>query len=449
MTWAIIRKKIDESLVTDVTEIRITDGDLEYTYDGVNWINLGSIAGPQGEQGPQGEPGPQGPQGLPGEPGEQGPPGEAGPQGPQGIQGPQGEQGPQGPQGEPGEDAPLPEPIPETPMPTGDVTYCGVADAMAERALKIWNDGWQHAEDVQNLVGSGAALIAGVVGFFTFGIGAALIAGGAAAGLAAASIGFTQALQNMTQAEFDAEALDIFRCEWFRANQTKSITQAAVDAWANALYARPELGGIFTSLGQDAGFRDLMKALPIEEWQWEAWAAPEIAVEACDECYEYDHFYRWDFREGMGGWTFSLGDGVAGTWEEGVGFKSQLRYSTGSIADELRIQRGFTSDAARKLRRIEINAEFTRGEVEFAAAGRGEFILRDSTAASTLFYKNATFDGRIVEDKDVFFRSLMQLTALASYENSVAPSPRGNVIFRAAKVWYNGANANFTGGYGY
>lgn len=86
--------------------------------------------GPQGEQGPQGEPGIQGPQGEVGPAGPQGetgpagkdgvdgapgpkgdkgdigPQGPAGEQGPQGIQGPQGEQGPKGDQGEVGPQGP-------------------------------------------------------------------------------------------------------------------------------------------------------------------------------------------------------------------------------------------------------------------------------------------------------------------------------------------------------
>jgi hypothetical protein len=449
MTWAIIRKKIDESLVADVTQIRITDGELEYTYNGTDWINLGSIAGPEGPAGPQG------PAGLPGEPGAtgpagpEGPEGPEGPQGPIGPQGPQGETGPAGPTGPAGEDAPAPEPVPETPLPSSETTYCGVADAMAERALKLWNDGWANKDAVQGLAGGGAALIGGIIGFFVAGPLGALAGAGALAGLAGGAIAFADALENMTQAEFDAEALDLFRCEWFRVNKSKTITQEAVDAWANTLYARPELAGVFTSLGQDAGFRQMMQELPLTEWQWEAWSAPVLADEYCDECFPSDHYYHWDFTQSMGDWALSMADGVAGTWVEGEGFKSTLRYSTGSIADELRMGRSFTSDFSRKLVRIRIDAEFTRGEVEFAAAGRGEFILRDSSAAQTLFYKASSFNTKIVEDKDLFLRSSMSLVALASYENSTPPSPRGNVVWRGISVWYNGADANFTGGVGY
>ena len=83
-----------------------------YWTDAVSdWINVGTLQGPQGIQGPQGvqgEVGPVGPQGergLQGPQGEQGPQGvqgevgPVGPQGPRGLQGIQGEQGPEGPQG--------------------------------------------------------------------------------------------------------------------------------------------------------------------------------------------------------------------------------------------------------------------------------------------------------------------------------------------------------------
>lgn len=74
-----------------------------------NWVNVGTLQGPQGPQGEQGPEGPRGATGAPGGTGPQGPKGDTGPQGPQGIQGIQGEQGPQGiqgPQGEQGERGP-------------------------------------------------------------------------------------------------------------------------------------------------------------------------------------------------------------------------------------------------------------------------------------------------------------------------------------------------------
>lgn len=54
---------------------------------------VAGFGGRQGPPGPQGEPGPEGPQGPQGEQGEMGPAGTQGEQGPQGIPGPQGEKG--------------------------------------------------------------------------------------------------------------------------------------------------------------------------------------------------------------------------------------------------------------------------------------------------------------------------------------------------------------------
>ena len=72
-----------------------------YTWskDENDWVNIGSIQGPKGDQGEIGPQGPQGEQGIQGETGVQGPQGETGATGPQG---PQGAVGPQGPQGETG-----------------------------------------------------------------------------------------------------------------------------------------------------------------------------------------------------------------------------------------------------------------------------------------------------------------------------------------------------------
>ena len=71
---------------------------------GTQWVNIGTISGPQGVQGPQGPQGQQGPQGLQGDQGVVGP---AGPQGLQGPSGPQGLQGPQGDQGLQGDRGPV------------------------------------------------------------------------------------------------------------------------------------------------------------------------------------------------------------------------------------------------------------------------------------------------------------------------------------------------------
>lgn len=71
-----------------------------FTYEDFTAEQLASLRGPQGEQGPKGDPGPEGPQGPPGE---TGPQGEQGPKGDAGPQGEKGDTGSQGPQGAPGE----------------------------------------------------------------------------------------------------------------------------------------------------------------------------------------------------------------------------------------------------------------------------------------------------------------------------------------------------------
>ena len=56
-----------------------------YVWDGTKWKNVGTIQGPKGDRGLQGETGPQGPQGLKGETGPQGPIGQTGPKGADGV----------------------------------------------------------------------------------------------------------------------------------------------------------------------------------------------------------------------------------------------------------------------------------------------------------------------------------------------------------------------------
>lgn len=90
-------------------EMRVSDGYIQYSNDGVTWENLIAVSELKGEAGPQGIPGekgPQGPRGETGPQGERGLKGDAGAQGPKGIPGetgPQGERGPQGPKGAKGD----------------------------------------------------------------------------------------------------------------------------------------------------------------------------------------------------------------------------------------------------------------------------------------------------------------------------------------------------------
>lgn len=137
-----------------IQDVRLlSDGTLEKTYDGINWLNAGSVpvlsdanatglpAGsnptatingttlelgiPEGEQGIQGPTGPEGPQGIQGA---------TGPTGPQGIQGPQGATGPTGPQGPIGPEG-----------PAGDCSDCPTLPNVANQFDADGRDRWCYA----------------------------------------------------------------------------------------------------------------------------------------------------------------------------------------------------------------------------------------------------------------------------------------------------------------
>ena len=92
---------IGESEPYDVYVCGFKDGILQ-------WINFGTIQGPEGQIGPQGPKGETGAVGPEGPEGPQGPQGEIGPIGPVGPVGPEGPEGPEGPQGPQGETGPEP-----------------------------------------------------------------------------------------------------------------------------------------------------------------------------------------------------------------------------------------------------------------------------------------------------------------------------------------------------
>ncbi len=112
-----LEELINEQPMGNIGDGYLVGSDLYvWANNGRGWVNVGTIRGPQGEQGipgPQGEVGPMGPQGEQGVQGLQGPPGEMGPQGipgvqgEQGLQGPRGEQGLMGPQGDVGPTGPM------------------------------------------------------------------------------------------------------------------------------------------------------------------------------------------------------------------------------------------------------------------------------------------------------------------------------------------------------
>lgn len=77
-------------------EMRVSDGYIQYSNDGVTWENLIAVSDLKGEAGPQGIPGADGAQGPKGDPGPQGIPGEKGDPGAKGADGAAGKDGSDG-----------------------------------------------------------------------------------------------------------------------------------------------------------------------------------------------------------------------------------------------------------------------------------------------------------------------------------------------------------------
>jgi len=120
-----------------------------FVFTAADWVSIGPVTGPPGQEGPQGVPGPAGPQGSVGPPGPQGLqgvpgsqgaggpagpaglPGSAGPQGGIGPAGPQGGMGPAGPQGDQGGQGPQGVPGPPS-----------FPDAPPGQTYGRLNDGW-------------------------------------------------------------------------------------------------------------------------------------------------------------------------------------------------------------------------------------------------------------------------------------------------------------------
>lgn len=114
-----------------------------WSVDAGDWINLGSMQGPQGLQGEQGIPGPQGAPGIQGA---------QGLQGPQGLQGEKGDTGDIGPQGDPGESITGPQGEPGIQGPIGPKGDTGDTGPQGERGLQ-GNPGQQGPQGLQGIQG--------------------------------------------------------------------------------------------------------------------------------------------------------------------------------------------------------------------------------------------------------------------------------------------------------
>ena len=446
--FAVIRKKIDESFLSEVTGIRLQDGELQYTLDGTTWLTVGTW--PEGIPGPQGEPG---------EPGEQGEPGPTGPTGPTGAT------GPEGPAGPPGEDCDcggLTDPVPENAAPNNDNIRCGIAIVMAERALKVWNDAWASKDLIQDPVAAGAAFVGAVIGFFVAGPGGALVGAGAGAALVSSAIGLTNALEDMTQAAFDAAMVERFRCEWYNQDNGKTITQAAIDAWVDALYADSANDGVFKALGGDSGFKEVLKAIPLSEWQWEAWTAAAVDPEACEECapseacgpldmMTYENVVDFCFRDSTYGWTLdTAGYSPAPTYEAGVGWKVGLT-GTNHRYRQLVIRPPRQFNNVYQQVRILIEFTYTAGYHEFDNNGQQLYMSDDISTwidanKANLEAAEPTFDTGDFSAN--FGGANVYILGRSGYDFQGDPfggaDPEGELIIHRLSILYNGATAPYT-----
>lgn len=124
---------INEAATKGTTAIymRVADGFIEYSGDGVTWeklIAVDELKGPKGDRGEQG------------------------PQGPQGVQGEQGPQGDKGDKGDPGKDAAADISLGITSAAVGDIVKVKAVDADGKptewEAAKAIDLTWKHIRDV-------------------------------------------------------------------------------------------------------------------------------------------------------------------------------------------------------------------------------------------------------------------------------------------------------------
>lgn len=392
--------------------------------------------------------------GAPGEPGEQGPPGEPGEPGAPGAAGP------------PGYDAPGD--IPTPPGAAGEDKACRVATAIADGALasyKAWLDDWiallaanandyndafnelydmMQAKSFQGQAAIGGAAAAGghwwaLLTVDILGVGAILY--GFTAYFAGKEVlGWIDVRDDIDDPDFREDLICLIQ------GSIGTNGDLTATAWQEIRDAIPTLNGASADARGD--FRDYLGAnVPVAAAR--VYALKTNVSADCDHCIEADHFYKWDFTVTPGDWTLALTNGQGGEWVEGEGWKSTLWTGTGGPQDQLRLGRGFTTDFTRNMVRMDIDGIFTKGQIQFTGLGRGEFYLQDPTAGSTLFYRNTNFSGIETAINANAMRSNFRIIAIASQRSSGAPNPRGVVLIRGIKVWYNGPDANFTGGTGW
>lgn len=288
--------------VDAVIDIRINDGQLEFTYDGITWESAGEI--------PAGEPGPQGPAGPQGEQGEQGPAGEQGEPGEQGPQGNTGATGPQGPAGECDCEGQTP-PTPPAPEPEETDGYkCSVAIALAKYLRRQWDKGYEDEANTLSNFQNGATTIMAVASVFFpgFALGAAALSI-----FSDGIVGLTNAWQAAESNTFDNAAEERLRCYvlcLLSDENPRALTQSMMNDWANIIEGEEDYLMSFAA--------ELIRVIPLEEFQWIAYATSEVDPAACAECESCDEEWEhiWTPGAGLNTWLTdrTTGGDASGTY---------------------------------------------------------------------------------------------------------------------------------------
>lgn len=393
-------------------------------------------------------------------------------EGPAGPAGADGAAGPAGPQGPAGPTAPDPLTAPLVPPTTNGMRdACTVATAVVTSvldnyvlpSLDLYVDeiialGMSELDTQRELlqIGTGGAISSGLNAIWG-NVTQALYSAGLAVGstIHATILTFSAWLKSMDAVKAD-NARDNLRLASVKAelicmlftclDDSTNLTQAVVDCWTAAIAS----SGDIHQDAKDALLSYMSDNLPLYALRMEAVYNADTPAN-CNSCIA-EHFYEWDFTQSMGDWALALADGIAGTWVSGQGWKSTLRQSGADRTDELRIGRSFSSSFNRSLVRVEIEGHFTRGQIQFGGLGRGEMHLRDAVTLTTLAFTNANWSGEFIDDVPPAantFRTNCTLIAIASQRTNNVPAPRGDVLWSKLRFWYNGDNANFTGGNGY
>lgn len=395
----------------------------------------------------------------------------------QGPTGAAGEAGAPGQAGPPGYDDDG-----DVPTPTGapsEDKRCNVATAIADGALERYQDwltAWiavltDNANDYyaayNDLVeGAQASLISGAIGAgatgnaLPFFIGTALQnvlgIGAIFAGLTAYFAG--KDVLNWTAIQ-TAIADSVFRDEFVCLVMASLGTNGDLTAenWTDIRAGITSLNGASTDAKQDfADFLDASVPVSIARMM----ALSPVTGADCDHCtdpcsnpYGADHCYTWDFTSSDGGWTL---DGFnLGQWVSGEGWKQTTRQQSVRGEYGLRIGKTSSYDFGRTLIRAEVDLFLDVGQRDGSAIGE-PFVLHTVVEGTSpvVIQRTTDYDGVLTyapETGGIELRNGLLVRAAPAVRDSLSaalPVPPGYITLRRVSLWYNGPDAEFTGGTG-